>query len=99
MKLSTMTRRTKWISKLLYLAIFKSSTLTSDEYDIRKIWEEYKKKMDNLPERAFWGTIGFFLWIVLLGVLVEINVHPMIGGLVLLGGVMVIVKSFGGFDW
>jgi len=40
----------------------------------------------------------FFLWIGFMLFLAKINVHPMIGGLVLVGGILLIVKELGVYD-
>ena len=66
-------------------------------------WERYKRKMDNWPSGFIGEAVGktfiFLLWIAFMAFLAEINVHPILGGLVLLGGIVVIVKDLVGFDY
>ena len=73
-----------------------------EEPSIGESWERYKKKMDNWPMGYLGEAIGktfiFFLWMAFMGFLVEINIHPILGGLVFWGGFIVIVKEMGGFD-
>ncbi len=48
--------------------------------------------------KAFVEVFIIILWIAFMGFLVEINVHPILGGLVLMGGVIFIARSFGAFN-